>query len=402
MNPSCREEVLKVRRSTSVPITGREIMATQRGIISAVVLLLTAGLAACQPASSSAPTATPTETEQPTSIPTEENTPTPEIAATFTPNPAYLFNSPDDKHRLRGGNIYTDPGGLVYHDGQLHMFINTFSTWPGDTNEVFYYTSVDGFEWERQNDEPLEIFRDQEYVGLGVQVTAALVEDDGTWVLYFYTMEDMAQRFASRGGRATAPSPLGPWTADDTPILEPGPEDAWDSKQAQPTSVIKAEDGTYFMYYSGAPVSGPNRIGLATSSDGVTFTKHNDPATSDAAYAESDPVLRPETGWDSIRTYQPRVIRTPEDGWVMLYRSNGSDAQNNVNQFGLAFSEDGITWVKDRRNPAVEPKMFRGGHSLWFVQLAYVDGVYYMFYELSKDQVRTTQIFTGTHAGSLR
>lgn len=383
-------------RSYAVPILS--------GMALALLLAACAGSAISTPQASPTPLPPPTDTAAPTLEPTPADTAIPTIPPTFTPDPAILFNVPGDSPVLRGGKRYTDPGGVVYHDGQFHMFSNTFTNWPGNTNEIHYYTSADGFSWERQTDDPLPIFQDDSYMGLGVMATHALVEDDGTWVLYFYTMESGGQPFLSRSGRATAPAPLGPWTADPAPLLDPGPEGAWDDRQAQVMSVVKAPDGKYYLYYSGTPLSGPPQIGLATSDDGLTFAKYDDPATTDALYAASDPIFKPEPGgWDGRQAHQPRVLITPDDGWVMLYRSNGNDqASRNRNQYGLAFSDDGLTWTRHPDNPIHEPQMFERGHSLWFNALLYVEGVYYLFFELSTDNVRTTQIYTGAHAGPLR
>ena len=107
------------------------------------------------------------------------------------------------------------------------------------------------------------------------------------------------------------------------------------------------------MYYSGIDLfTGPLMIGLATSSDGINWTKFDDPATTSDLYAESDPVLKPapfSSQWDSLGVWYSHV-RTTATGWEMYYTgtSPGTDS------LGYASSLDGVTWSKDVDNPIFE------------------------------------------------
>lgn len=97
------------------------------------------------------------------------------------------------------------------------------------------------------------------------------------------------------------------------------------------------------MFYTG----GRNGIGLATSPDGVTWARHDDPATTRAPEAESDPVFtRGASGErDGLGVHQPRVALTP-DGYVMLYHAN-----SGATSYGIAASPDGLTWTRRPDNP---------------------------------------------------
>lgn len=48
-------------------------------------------------------------------------------------------------------NLYIDPGAVLYHEDQFHMFFNSFTTWPG-TIEVGYMISDDGYHWQMVQD----------------------------------------------------------------------------------------------------------------------------------------------------------------------------------------------------------------------------------------------------------
>jgi hypothetical protein len=90
------------------------------------------------------------------------------------------------------------------------------------------------------------------------------------------------------------------------------------------------------MYYTGIAGCCGSAIGLATSTDGIHWTK-------DAG----NPVLAPSaTGWDSLYVSTPQV---DFDGstWTMYYEGGGATSS----QIGIATSSDGHTWTKAAANP---------------------------------------------------
>jgi|GEM_PF-5909624 len=78
----------------------------------------------------------------------------------------------------------TAPGAVIYHDGQFHMFRTGIRGWLQPAG-IGYLISDDGITWEEVQEDP--VFTQEQLpfeVGTAF-VTAALVEDDGTWVFYF-------------------------------------------------------------------------------------------------------------------------------------------------------------------------------------------------------------------------
>jgi hypothetical protein len=120
------------------------------------------------------------------------------------------------------------------------------------------------------------------------------------------------------------------------------------------------KNGDYMMFYSAGKeyASGEDWFtGLATSRDGMTWKKYNDPETTQHPFAESDPVLM--TGnkgdWDSHSVTVSAVIKN-SDGFEMHY-SGGSRSENNEKgAFGYAASKDGIHWEKYKGNPYYIPE----------------------------------------------
>lgn len=123
------------------------------------------------------------------------------------------------------------------------------------------------------------------------------------------------------------------WSPDSSPVF-PDSEDYWDGANRIHCDALEV-DGTWYLYWSGEMASGyPYRqIGLATSTDGKTWTKH-----------ALNPVLTidyDKTTVDGIHVHMPTVVE--DDGaWTMLY----SCYQNDVgNRLCRASSEDGLSWT---------------------------------------------------------
>ena len=346
------------------------------------------------------PTQLSTPTQLPNAIPTEELE-TSQFHF-YAGNP--VFQQSNDPS---WDNLYMDPGAMVYHDGQFHMFFNGINGFPAPVG-VGYATSADGLHWTRQVTKP--VLSAKSLSGLGSSifgenffVTSALVEDDGTWVLYFYTLRGNTFNGPGIIGRATAPAPTGPWTINSTPMLKGGSTGTWDEVQVNAPDVIKTQDG-YIMYYDGHGNGTPSMIGMATSSDGIHWTKYNDPKTNDPAFAESDPVLKiSSSGWDSTRVIDPNVIKT-SDGWTMIYlATNGTGKFAGPEfAFGSASSPDGIHWNKSSQNPVLSNKEHSKWSATYLATLLYVNNTYYLYFDLVSPNVGGTNVYLATFNGTLK
>jgi predicted GH43/DUF377 family glycosyl hydrolase len=289
---------------------------------------------------------------------------------------------------------YTDPGAVVYHDGQFHIFRNAFRGWPAPV-QIAYMTSPDAVTWTEMSDAPVLTTDDVPFAQQAALASSVIVEDDGTWALYFYTWNNSTfERGGGEVGRATASDPLGPWTVDPEPVLSPGSEGSWDEYMVNGPTVLCDGDDGYVMYYAGY-----GKIGMATSPDGIAWTKYDDPATSDVPFAESDPILVVTEDWEGMFIQHPRVQQTP-DGYVMIYRAHGGGPTQM--KLGLASSEDGTHWMKYTGNPIFTPADVPNQVAIWFTATAYQDGIYYLFAELAPTRgSSSTEIFALAHEGSL-
>ncbi|MCK4652818.1 MAG: T9SS type A sorting domain-containing protein [Candidatus Cloacimonetes bacterium] len=146
------------------------------------------------------------------------------------------------------------------------------------------------------------------------------------------------------------------WTKyEGNPVLDPGPPGAWDENVVVHPSVL-FDGTTYHMWYSNYVNALCVNIGYATSPDGITWTKYDDPTTTSPPFAQSDPVLNPgEPGeWDDARVSHPKVLLL-DTTYYMWYSGSDNYISSGPSSIGRATSIDGITWDRDPDNPVLTP-----------------------------------------------
>lgn len=258
---------------------------------------------------------------------------------------------------------FVDPGSVVEHGDAFHMFpVGSGEDRPGDEEEsvgagIGYAVSVDGTSWETQA--LLFTEADVPYADM-LGANTVLIQPGGIWVMYFEAVIDPCTEhgdhcYEYRIARATAPAPSGPWTIDPTPVLETGPEGAWDAGFVSGPSVMVV-DGGYVMYYSGGDKESSGGLGIARSEDGAVWVK------------DPEPVFGPSAPWESGAIRRPNVLRTP-GGWVMTFA--GRTGGNR----GIAYSEDGLVWEAYPGNPILDGLMVELP-AIFDTDLVYVDGQY--------------------------
>lgn len=343
------------------------------------------------------PPATLTPTHVPNAIPTDQLDAS--LFRFYEANPVL-----QQSNNPRWDNLYVDPGAVLYHEGQFHMFYNGINGFPAPVR-VGYATSQDGSQWQREVDEPVLSAQDLEgpqWIGNNFFVTSGLVEPDGTWILYFYTLGMGGFNGPGEIGRATAPAPTGPWSIDPDPLLSPGPQGSWDDVQVSAPNVLKTDD-SYLMFFDALGSGNTSMIGMATSTDGTQWTKYNDPSTSDPAFTESDPVLRmSDNGWDSKRVIDPNVLQTA-DGFEMIYLATTGSGKFASGEFafGIATSTDGVTWSKSDQNPVLTNKDHPQWSQAFLASLVRVDETYFLYFDLVTPSRSGTNVYLTTYEGSL-
>ena len=159
---------------------------------------------------------------------------------------------------------------------------------------------------------------------------------DGTLYHFWYGGHDGTYL---RIGYATSPDGIS-WTEyAGNPVLDVGEAGSWDDERVYKPYVI-FDGSTYHMWYSG--LDGTNtRIGYATSSDGIIWTK----------YAANPVLVLGSSGtWDDMFVESPCVLY---DGNIYHLWYTGGESPY-IFRIGYATSLDGISWTKYAGNPVLD------------------------------------------------
>jgi len=175
------------------------------------------------------------------------------------------------------------------------------------------------------------------------------------------------------------------WTKHEAnPLLDPGPIGAWDDERIIQPCVL-FDGTTYHMWYSTVDWDiFFASIGYATSPDGISWTKYDDPTTTTSPFAESDPVFNPgESGaWDDEIVLGVSVLLL-DDTYYMWYTGSGEPSLSGPFSIGRATSTDGINWVRDTaNNPVLGPGEPGAWDDVWINRPCVIfDGtIYHMWY----------------------
>lgn len=112
------------------------------------------------------------------------------------------------------------------------------------------------------------------------------------------------------------------------PIVSPNPTNNLFSKKVYNPAILKHE-GVYYMFFRGVGDDWISRIFLATSSNGLDYD------------IVKQPVIFPETDWESKGCEDPRITQLGETFWINYTAYDGTTARA-----AIASSNDLYTWEK--------------------------------------------------------
>ena len=173
-----------------------------------------------------------------------------------------------------------------------------------------------------------------------------LPQPDGK-LLGYYIANYTAPQGRHRMGIGRARSDDGVNWTDEGRLLSAGATGAWDDRVASFPGIWKDGDTWYLVYEGAADDIGfsPGDIGLATSADGKTFTKH-----------PGNPILRHEkTGWERVNIGTPSLYKEG-DTWHLFY--HGYDG--TLCHIGVASGTSLTELTKSRANPIIPAGVERG------------------------------------------
>ncbi|MBK7630156.1 MAG: hypothetical protein IPJ23_05555 [Ignavibacteriales bacterium] len=213
---------------------------------------------------------------------------------------------------------------VIRENGQYKMWYS--SSLQPDYNQckIGYATSLDGIEWTKDTlHNPIFESGTDPWEAGGVMACYVMPVSGGykIWYTGFTTALANGNLYI---GYATSEDGIS-WQRDtiNNPVLEPGVAGGWEGKWVWYPEVLLIDE-IYYMGYAGSNIGFWARIdvGLATSSDGIEWTKH-----------QQNPVLSPSSGmWDWPKV-ECSSIKLIGDSLWMWYSGNAS-----LIKFGLATS----------------------------------------------------------------
>jgi len=160
-----------------------------------------------------------------------------------------------------------------------------------------------------------------------------VIKEGNNWAMYYSVAGNLTYigRKISMDGKN--------WT-DQGAVLERTPG-AWDNEIWCP-SVIKIGN-EYKMLYTGRN-NGVTQVGLATSADGVNWTKY-----------EGNPVFNCPDEWAHNDTEGFGIIYIKEEKKILLFYNTLS---HSVREIGIAESEDFVNWTPHQSTPVFSTSIF--------------------------------------------
>jgi predicted GH43/DUF377 family glycosyl hydrolase len=233
---------------------------------------------------------------------------------------------PEPVLRLGGALDVLNPS-VVRWQGQ---YWNLYSVFEGRTWHTALALSADGLAWQVQGKVLSPgLAWESDYIAANGAVLPF-----GGGLIYVYQAGEKGRTVLGLARSADGRR----WTKEPEPVLRGGARLSWDEVSLGDPYLIES-GGRLYLFYLGEDRARRQRLGMASSVDGVHWTKQR-----------QSPLLElGGTGdFDENGLGEPAVYPV-KGGWVMLY--TGRDRQEK-RALGFAFSADGRQWVK-RREPVL-------------------------------------------------
>ncbi len=221
---------------------------------------------------------------------------------------------------------------------------------------VWYAESRDGIHWQNEFDHP--VF-DSDTAGTWDDYTVqcgAIIKKDNQYLMYYNGWQ--SEYGPWQIGLATSEDGIH-WTRRSGPVIKADNN----NYRIGVISVLQV-NGEYYMYCSSNPVNNnyETSIKLAVSQDGINWEMYG-----------GNPVLTATLGWEGDGILYPAVIYD-NNRFVMIYGST------DRTKFGIAFSSDGIHWEKNSDPTFTIENTVNGLSQINYPFLIKTDGGYRLYY----------------------
>ena len=199
--------------------------------------------------------------------------------------------------------------------GKLHLFYQTYGN--GRNDAICHAWSVDGITFIRDSTNP--VFRPDGLWNCGRAIDAEVILFKGKYILYYATRDPEYK--IQMQGVAVAPGNTDfrrtDWKNISTiaPMLKP--ELVWEMDCIEGASVIEKE-GKLYMFYAGAYNNAPQQIGVAISSDGISWERLSDnPFLPNGKAGE----------WNSSESGHPHIFEDENGRTWLFYQGNNDNGK---------------------------------------------------------------------------
>jgi predicted GH43/DUF377 family glycosyl hydrolase len=253
----------------------------------------------------------------------------------FEDIPVGLWNLRVDAKNGEGVIVYTGEADVTILDGILTQVSLVLNPTGSGVGKVYIYVTWGNINvWYDYINNPVFSYLDLPTNPIAV-AEAKVIKENDVYKMYYLNLYNGA-----RTDIGYAESSNGILWNDvvDKPVLNVGNNTSWDRHSVQIGAVIKIEN-IYRMYYTG--MNSPNsywHVGLATSTDGINWTKLPNPVL----YGGED---EPQIHVDCVVKY---------NNVYLTYYTIRNPYSIPFYSIGMAISEDGITWTKYGGNPILE------------------------------------------------
>ncbi len=238
---------------------------------------------------------------------------------------------------------------------------------------IQYLTSLDGKKWNEYGMNPVfDVAPEGSDWDRGGVETVHVMKDNAAYMMWYSGYEVRENPpVTMKIGLATSSDGIIWYREDANPILDKGAPGEWDDSWIESPSVVTV-NGYYYMLYSG--IGDPYRcaIGLATSRDGIRWTKY-----------PGNPVFEPEpaNSWENAVVYAPSLYHDGNQ-FVMFYVGMNSATFLEAARIGIAISNDGITWKRSKDNPVLDLPAARSWdeHGSFAPSVIFKNGTWMMYY----------------------
>ena len=269
-------------------------------------------------------------------------------------------------------------------------FYAYYNAWNNAQNKKLgLATSTDGIAWTKYGTPVLPLGAPGAWDDGDIGAPCVWIENT-TWYMLYCGAHAASTNY--KIGLATSTDGVTWSKSESNPVFSPSSPGAWDSGAVLSGTCMLKEGSTYKLYYWGWPSGGFNtypywKIGLATSTDRITWTRH--PYNPILAGGGADT-------WN-VGVLEPHVLKLG-DWYYMWYQGNAIGGLDDYSAVGVAISPDGVNWTKYPLNPVIPHGQPGDWDSNWAeapILIEVTRGQWYLYYSGSRGSAATPRMAEG-------